>query len=208
MTAREQLVDPDRVAPGAIALGSLLSRRAALQGLGGAGLALGALAAAARFAPSAAADHTSAPRPNEMVAAYVAAVNARDLDAILALYAEDAIHVALPTADGSGGVCRGRADYTIWYERALEDGIRIEVVPGSVAVDGPRATFALRTATASWTALGLGPLAGTAEIAVADGAIRTHVVMLAPEAVRQLLAAQGVAPEERGYAHPGRMRGA
>lgn len=194
MTARIPSVDLDRISSDTTVPAPRLSRRAALQGIGGAGLALAGLTLVGRFAPAASADHMTAPDPGSVVAAHVAAVNAGDLAAILALYADDAIHVALPTADGSAGVCRGKAEFTKWYEQAIKNGDRIELVPDGLRVDGERAVFALRTISGPWTALGLGPLEGTAEIAVADGLIRTHVVMLSPEAVRQLLAAQGVAP--------------
>src|SRR5262245_49719035 len=86
-----------------------LSRRTALRGLGGAGLAIG-LGLAARPAAAdrdRAAPPVAAAPPSGVVAACVAAVNAGDLAGILAQYADDAVHVALPTPDGSAGVCRG-----------------------------------------------------------------------------------------------------
>ena len=81
-----------------------VSRRTALRGLGGAGLtalALGTVGRASahgdhammptRFAPSSDAD------PAAVVEAYIAAANAGDLEAILALYDDDAFHIALPS---------------------------------------------------------------------------------------------------------------
>src|SRR4051812_31551405 len=92
--------------------GSIVSRRATLRGLGGAGLAAIAMAipgragasdgdriANALFAP------VSSDDPAALIKDYVAAVNAGNLDGILDLYDDKAVHIFLPTADGSAGVC-------------------------------------------------------------------------------------------------------
>jgi ketosteroid isomerase-like protein len=176
-----------------------LSRRTALRGLGGAGIATAlGLAAAGRatllVGRSGHAGAAPAADPAAVIASYAAAANAHDLDRILAHYADDAIHVFLPTADGSAGICRGKNDFRIWYEQSIVNQDRIEVVDGTLKVDGDRAAFALRMTSGPWTKLGLDALEADAEAVVVDGLIRTHMVMLTPASLRQLLAASGIAP--------------
>ena len=175
-----------------------VSRRTALRGLGGAGLAVAVGLAAGRAMPGfGGANQASAAEgtdPAAVIEAYVAAVNAHDLAGILALYADDAVHIALPTPDGSAGVCLGKENFTMWYEQSIKDGDQIEVVDGTLKVDGDKATFAVRIASEPWKTLGLETLDATTEAVIVDGTIRTHVVMLTPESVRKLLIARGPIP--------------
>jgi hypothetical protein len=179
-------------------VGSGVSRRAALLGLGGAGLA--ALAVGLPSRVGAHGDHqmttaqfalTSGDDPASVVEAYIAAANAGDLEAILALYADDAFHIALPSADGSAGVCVGKEQFTMWYEQSLANGERVELEDGSLAVDGNQASFITRITSEPWSKLGLDALEAHSEVVVIDGRIATHVVMLTPESVRTLQSARG-----------------
>ena len=176
-----------------------VSRRTALRGLGGAGLAT-ALAVGAGGQISAHSGHQmttarlaaiSVDDPAAVIEAYIAAANASDLDAILALYDDDAFHIALPSPDGSAGVCVGKEQFTMWYEQSLANGERVELEDGSLAVDGNQATFLAKITSEPWRKLGLEALEAHSEVVVVDGRIMTHVVLLTPESVRQLQAARG-----------------
>jgi hypothetical protein len=174
-----------------------ISRRAALRSLGAAGLAALAIAipahvtaddgdriANALFAPASGDD------PATLIADYVAAVNASDLEAILALYNDDAFHIALPSPDGSAGVCLGKAQFRMWYEQSVARGDRVAIEDGSLAVDGNQASYVVRLSREPWHELGVDALEATSEIVVIDGRIMTHVVVLTPESVRAMQAAR------------------
>src|SRR5829696_4079079 len=166
-----------------------VSRRTALRGLGGAGLATAlALGLPGRTSASSSDD------PAAVIAAYIAAVNAGDLDAILDLYADDAVHIFLPTSDGSAGVCLGKANFRMWYEQSLANGDRVALADGTLAVDGNQATYVTHITSDPWRKLGLEALEAHADLVVIDGRIMTHVVMLTLESVRTLLAARGTSP--------------
>src|SRR5215218_4047440 len=180
-------------------LTNCVSRRTALRGLGG-----GGLTAALAFAVPIRAGATSEDRianalfgavssddPAAVIEAYLAAVNAGDLEAILDLYADDAVHIFLPTPDGSAGVCHGKAQFTMWYEQSLANGDRVELADGSLAVDGNQATFLTQITSELWSKLGLERLEAQADLVVIDGRIMTHVVSLTPDSVRRLQAARG-----------------
>lgn len=176
------------------ALTNSVSRRTALRGLGGAGLAA---VLAVRIPFRVAADHMhpiatgSVDDPAAVIAAYIAAVNAGDLEEILALYADDAVHIFLPTPDGSAGVCLGKANFRMWYEQSVANGDRVAVEDGTLAIDGNQATFVTHITSDPWRKLGLETLEAQAELVVIDGRIMTHVVTLTPDSVRTLQAARG-----------------
>ena len=184
-------------------LANPVSRRAAMRGLGGAAVAAalavglpgragadgGDRIATALFGPASGDD------PAAVIAAYVAAVNAGDLEGILALYADDAVHIALPTPDGSAGVCRGKEQFRMWYEQSVANGDRVAVEAGALAVDGNQAAFVVRLESDPWRELGLEALEANAEIVVIDGRIATHVVVLTPESVRRLQTARGTSAD-------------
>jgi hypothetical protein len=131
--------------------------------------------------------------PAVVVHAYVAAVNDGDLDAILALYDDNAFHIALPSPDGSAGVCVGKDQFRMWYEQSLANGDRVEIEPGTLTVVENQATFGVRLSSEPWRKLGVETLAAHAEIVVVKGRIMTHVVMLTPASVRMLQSASGMA---------------
>jgi len=180
-------------------LTNCVSRRTALRGLGG-----GGLTAALAFGPPIRAGATSEDRiadalfgavssddPAAVIEAYLAAVNTGDLEAILDLYADDAVHIFLPTPDGSAGVCLGKEQFTMWYEQSLANGDRVAIEDGTLAVDGNQASFVTHITSDPWRTLGLEALEAQADLVVIDGRIMTHVVTLTPESVRTLRAARG-----------------
>ncbi len=140
--------------------------------------------------------------PAAVVEAYAAAVNAGDLAAILALYANDAVHIALPTADGSAGVCLGKEQFRLWYEQSVANQDRLAVVEDTLTVTGDRVTFVARLASDPWRKLGIETLEADVEAVVADGRFTSHVVMLAPGSVRALLTALGTIPGAPAGAEP------
>jgi hypothetical protein len=184
---------------GTTVLTSCVSRRTALRGLGGGGLAaalafrmpLRAGASSEDRIANALFGAVSSDDPAALIAAYLAAVNAGDLEAILDLYADDAVHIFLPTPDGSAGVCLGKANFRMWYEQSLANGDRVELADGTLAVDGNQASFVTRISSEPWRTLGVEALTAQADLVVIDGRIMTHVVTLTPESVRTLQTARG-----------------
>ena len=167
-------------------------------------LAVGLLAAAlvpllGRPGPARAAH---GPDPASAVETYAEALSAGDLEGILAQYADDGIHINLPTPDGTAGVCLGKDQFRMWYEQAVADGAQVEVVEGTLAVGGDRATYVARLASDHWRELGIESLEANAEEVVVDGRIAPHIEMLNPDSVRGLLSARGTIPSPpMGSAH-------
>ncbi len=179
---------------------SAVSRRTALRGLGGASLAALAIAVPGRvgasdgdrianalFAP------VSRDDPAAVIKDYVAAVNAGDLDGILALYADDAVHIFLPTADARPGSVWARTSSACGTSRAWPTATR------SNSRTAPSPLTATRPRSSPTSRVNHGPSSGwrrwkpDTEMVLIDGRIMTHVVVLTPESVRKLQAARGSA---------------
>jgi ketosteroid isomerase-like protein len=181
------------------ALTNSVSRRTALRSLGGVGLATALAVAVPIRAGASDGDRiatalfgeASNDDPAPVIEAYIAAVNAGDLEAILDLYADDAVHTFLPTPDGSAGVYLGKANFRMWYEQSLANGDHVVVEDDTLAVDGNQASFVTSITSDPWRKLGVETLTAQADLVVIDGRIMTHVVTLTPESVRQLQAARG-----------------
>ena len=175
-----------------------VSRRTALRGLGGAGLVTALAVGLPSRVGASSGDPialtvvraASGDDPSAVIDSYIAAVNTGDLEAILELYADDAVHIFLPTPDGSAGVCLGKEMFTKWYAQSLANGDRVELEDSTLAVDGNQATFLTRISSAPWRTVGLEALEAKADLVVIDGRIMTHVVSLTPESVRALQAAR------------------
>jgi ketosteroid isomerase-like protein len=131
--------------------------------------------------------------PEGLIEDYVAAVNAGDLEGILALYDDAAFHIALPSPDGSAGVCVGKDQFRMWYEQSVANGDRIEIEDGTLAIDGNQLAYVARLTSEPWSKLGVDALEAHTEMVLIDGRIMTHVVVLTPESVRQLAAAHETA---------------
>ena len=101
------------------------------------------------------------------------------------------MEISLPTPDGSGGVCLGKANFRMWYEQSLANGDRVELEDGTLAIDGNQATFLAQISSAPWRTLGLESLEAKTDLVVIDGRIATHLVTLTPDSVRTLRAARG-----------------
>ena len=173
-----------------------VSRRAALRGLGSSGIAallvtrplapLDALAA-----PDLAA--TAGTDPAAVVEQYITATNAHDIDAVLALYAEDAAHVVLPPPpDHPTGVYVGREQIRTFYVPTAATHDHLEVVAGTLQVSGDTVTYVKRVASDPWRQLGINALDLNIYAVVAQGQFLTYIAMMTPESVARLFGALGV----------------
>ena len=94
-----------------------------------AALALGVLLATTGGASSQPMD------PASVVHAYIRAVNAHNVDAVLALYADDAVHEVMPPPPGATGVYIGKAQIRQFYQQTAANHDHLAVV-GTLRVVG------------------------------------------------------------------------
>jgi hypothetical protein len=178
--------------------GQLESRRAALRRLGSGGIA--ALLVSRHLAPL---DSLATPDlaanagtdPAAIVEQYLTATNAHDINAVLALYAEDAAHVVMPPPPGHPtGVYVGREQISTFYEPTATTHDHLEVVAGTLQVRGNTVTYVKRVASDPWRKLGIDALDLNIYAVVAQGQFVTYIAMMTPQSVVRLFGALGLIP--------------
>ena len=109
------------------------------------------------------------PEPEEIVADMKEAVNAGDVDATMAFFADDAVVKLVPALPpGSPGTYTGAEEIRSWFEELVAGNFEIEI--DVVDVDGDTVT----TRTSTWMdetrELGIAPLVATETYTVREGA--------------------------------------
>ena len=103
-------------------------------------LALGALVATTNGVSSQGAD------PASVVHAYITAVNSHNVDAVLAVYADDAVHEAIPAPPGAKSVYIGKAQIRQFYQQTVVNHDHLAVV-GTLHVVGDKVMYTKRIAS-------------------------------------------------------------
>lgn len=120
------------------------------------------------------------------------ALNAGDVDAALALVADDAVL----TFPDMGYVFTGKEEIRGWYEGLVAQNLHIE--PSNLRVDGDKVTWSNQVWLDDYRALGIAPLGFTGEGVVQDGKIKSYTETMTDEALAKLQAAMAILPETGG----------
>jgi hypothetical protein len=123
------------------------------------------------------------PAPDSLAQQLVEAVNARDLDAALSLFARDAV-----ASVGSSAPFSGRTEIQTWLERLFADNVelaRVEILAQDENSFRARYSLAMDHARA----LGLASLEGTGEMAIQEGRITALSFSLSEESRAELVRA-------------------
>jgi hypothetical protein len=138
------------------------------------------------------ATHAQTSDPAAVVEAYIAAANAHGVDAVLAVYAPDAVHVVMPPPPNSSGIYVGHDQIRTFYEGTVANNDHLEVVAGTLRVEGNTVTYVKRVGSDPWRKLGLETLDLNIYAVVKDGKFTTYIAMMTPESVARLFAALGI----------------
>ncbi len=126
--------------------------------------------------------------PEAVVTALYEAFNAGDVNAIAALYADDAV-VRFPDDDET---LTGAEEIHPWIEWLVGVNFAIEAV--NVQVEGDTVTLAIRTWADPTRELGIAPLEGTDVYIVKDGKITSQVSTFTAESNAKIQAALAALP--------------
>lgn len=148
-------------------------------------LASGALAGVTPLAPAPAA-LAQAPDPSSITRTYTAAINTRDVDGALALFADDAVLIA-PGGERSAGKELIRTRLV-----AAVAGNPHETIVEPPRTTGDRVTWVRDRADDSSRNLGVSPLRSTLEAILQGGRIRSLRATLTPDSEARLQAAEAV----------------
>ena len=129
------------------------------------------------------------PKPEDMALQAVEAINAQDMEAVLALYADDAVVTSV-----SPEPFTGKEEIRGWLEGMFADNFHLEAeiveVNGNVFIERDTMTMD------SMSFYGIDELTGTAEGTIENGKIKTLNFSWSDETLADLQAAPFVAPED------------
>jgi hypothetical protein len=128
------------------------------------------------------------PKPEEILADMADALNAGDVDATMAFFADDAVVKLVPALPpGSPGTYTGAEEIRSWFEELVAGNFEIDVEV--VDVDGDTVT----TRTSTWMddtrELGIAPLVATETYTIRDGKIRGFTWAMSEESLAKVQAA-------------------
>jgi quercetin dioxygenase-like cupin family protein len=131
--------------------------------------------------------------PAAVVQAYIRAVNAHNVDAVLALYANDAVHEVMPPPPGATGVYIGKAQIRQFYQQTAANHDHLAVV-GTLRVVGNKVIYTKRITSDSFRRLGIAtPLDAFIVAVVRAGKFTSYTAVFTPASVAKLQAAVAAA---------------
>jgi ketosteroid isomerase-like protein len=138
--------------------------------------------------------------PESVAGALVEALVAKDIDAAMALLADDAVVTVIPPPTGTSGVFTGKEEIRAWYELLVSWNFRAEI--SNFQVEGDRATWTTKAWADPFEPLGILPLEYHAEGVFRDGKIASYTDTMTEDSVARLTAAMAALPVTGG-AHLG-----
>lgn len=136
--------------------------------------------------------HAQETDPAAVVSAVYDAFNAGDVDALAALYADDAV-VEFPDW---GDTYTGAEEVDAWVEELVASHFAVEIE--TLQVDGDTVTARIKAWADPSRALGIAPLISIDVYTVADGKITSQTSTLTDESAEKLQAAMAALPQTGG----------
>lgn len=150
-------------------------------------------AAAAYQAAHAAPPAQPAPDPAAVVTAFERAVgSAPDVDAALALWADNGVQQITPPPQGTSGHWTGKTELRQAFEYAVAHKVQRTIV-GSPQVDGHRVTYTAMVSNDVFARLGVTPVQFTTEAVVEGGKITSYTTSIVPSEGARVAAAVAAA---------------
>jgi hypothetical protein len=139
--------------------------------------------------------------PASVVMAEVEAMNAGDLDAVMALYIDDAvIKLVPPIPPDSPDTYTGKEEIRAWFEGLVAENFQMEVE--ILQVEGDTVTTKCLTWMDPTRQLGVAPLEATLVYTVQDGMIKGWTWTASGESLAKLQAALTALPQTGAAAFP------
>jgi ketosteroid isomerase-like protein len=125
--------------------------------------------------------------PMSIIDAWVADLNAGDIDAALSYLADDAVVTIVPPAPGTSGVYAGKGDIRGWYEGIVgEHGV---TTLSDCQVDGETVTCVNTYTGDSFTSMGIGSVVAEWVAVVRGGELHSYSWTMTDESLAALMAA-------------------
>jgi hypothetical protein len=125
--------------------------------------------------------------PMSVIDAWVAALNAGDIDGALSYLADDAVVTIVPPAPGTSGVFAGKGEVRGWYEGIVgEHGV---TTLSDCQADGETVTCVNTYTGDSFTSMGIDSVVGEWVAVVRDGKLQSYSWTMSEESLAALMAA-------------------
>lgn len=157
-------------------------------------MALGALLIAPLYVSAQGTD------PESVIRAIIDALNAKNIDAALALVADDAVITLIPPPPGTTGVFTGKEEIRGWWEQYVADNSVTEL--SDFQVDGDNATWSAEIWADEFRALGVAPLDYRGEGIVQGGLLKSYTWKMTDQSLEKLGAAVAALPVTGGVLFP------
>ncbi len=139
-----------------------------------------ALALVLGFGPGASAHPVADTDPIAVVTAFEAMVgSASQVDAALALWAENGVQKVVPAPQGTTGVWTGQAELRQAFQYAVANKVQRQIV-GTPQVAGNTVTYASLASNTAFVALGVAPVKFTTVVVVENGKITAYTNTMDP----------------------------
>jgi hypothetical protein len=139
--------------------------------------------------------------PAAVVMAEMEAVNAGDIDAALAFYADDlVVKLVPPIPPDSPDTYTGKAELRAWFEGLVAVNFKMELE--ILQVEGDTVTTKCKTWIDPTRQMGVAPLEATLVYTVQDGEIKGWTWTASDESLAKLQAAMAALPETGGATFP------
>ena len=160
-------------------------------------LALGVIALVACAAPTptatpptpTAVPPTSVPPPDpaSLIKDLVGVLNAGNVDAAMAFFADNATQTQTPPPSGTSGVRTGKEQIRGFYKGLVDDHFGVEL--SNLKSAGDKVTYTCTFSTDTYKKMGVAPLVTLEEAVFEKGKIKSQTINLSPESLAKIQAA-------------------
>ena len=126
-----------------------------------------------------------------VIKALVDALNAGDVEAAVAFYADDALRTQQPPPAGQSGVWTGKEQVRGFVKGLVADHFKVEL--SNLKAAGDKITYTCTFSTDTYRKLGVAPLVAVEEAMLEKGKIKSQTVTVTPESVAKIQAALAAA---------------
>jgi len=154
-------------------------------------LALYAIALGACAAPPPTATPVPPPDPASLIKSLSDALNAGNVDAVMAFFADDATQTQTPPPSGTSGVRTGKEQIRGFFQGMIADKFSGEL--SNLKVTGDKITYTSTFSTDTYRKLGVAPLVVVEEAVFERGKIKSQTITVTPESLAKIQAAMAAA---------------
>ncbi|MBI5301435.1 MAG: nuclear transport factor 2 family protein [Chloroflexi bacterium] len=131
------------------------------------------------------------PDPASLIKDLVGVLNAGNVDAVMAFFADAATQTMQPPPAGQSGVWTGKEQIRGFFQGLIADHFSVEL--SNVKVAGDKITYTCTFSTDSYKKLGVAPIVAVEDAVFEGGKIKSKTITVTPESLAKIQAAMAAA---------------